>query len=122
MRPFAPALALTLLAATNLAAAADPKGDGGAARPFVHSLKPGGIAEECLRLEAGRSRRFDWTADGPVDFNIHFHQGDKVSYPVKVNGQRKASGRFTAPSGEDYCWMWSAKAHAKVTGVLGAQE
>lgn len=123
MRPFAIVLAIApaiaLLAAT---AGAAPKVDGGAARDFVHELKPGGIAEECVRLEAGRSRRFEWAADAPVDFNIHFHQGDKVTYPVKANGQRKGSGRFTARSGEDYCWMWSAKARAKVTGGLGADE
>jgi len=114
-----PALALALLAPAVLAAPADT---GGKAREFVHDLRPGAIAEECLRLEGGRSRAFEWTADGPVDFNIHFHQGDKVSYPVKLNAQRKGGGRFTANSGEDYCWMWTARVRAKVTGRLGPDE
>ena len=114
-----PALAFAPLAC---AAQAAPMNDGGKARDFSHALKPGGIAEECLRLEPGRSRAFEWTADGPVDFNIHFHQGDKVTYPVKLNGRRKGGGRFTAQAGEDYCWMWSAKAAVKVTGRLGPEE
>lgn len=114
--------ALLFAAFLPLAAPAAPMHDGGRARDFAHDLKPGGIAEECLRLEAGRSRSFTWSADGPVDFNIHFHQGDKVSYPVKANGRRKGGGRFTASAGEDYCWMWSAREAARVTGKLGPEE
>jgi len=112
------ACALLLLAPACLAASTS----GGEARTFEHTLQPGGIAEECLRLEAGKSRAFEWSADGPVDFNIHFHQGDNVTYPVKLNGQAKGGGRFTARAGEDYCWMWTAKRPTKVTGRLGAEE
>lgn len=118
MRPARPALSL----AFAWAFAASASATGGEARPFSHDLKPGAIAEECLRLEAGRARAFEWTSDAPVDFNIHYHRGDKVSYPVKVAGRSKGRGRFTAASTEDYCWMWSAKGAAKVTGRLGPQE
>ena len=114
--------ALLLAAFLPFAAPAAPMQDGGRARDFAHDLKPGGVAEECLRLEAGRSRSFSWSADGPVDFNIHFHHGDKVSYPVKANGRRKGGGKFTASAGEDYCWMWSTKEGARVTGQLGPEE
>jgi hypothetical protein len=96
--------------------------DAGKERPFEAQMKPGGIHEECVRLEAGRSRAFSWKSDGPVDFNIHFHRGDDVSYPVKLNGQTQGAGRFTAKSGEDYCWMWTATRPTRVTGTLGAQE
>ena len=85
------ALAFALLAPAALAAT---PGDGGKARSFTHDLKPGGVAEECLHLAAGKSRTFEWTADGPLDFNIHFHRGDDVTYPVKLNGQAKGTGRF----------------------------
>ncbi len=99
-----------------------PSGDDGKARSFTHELKPGGVAEECLRLAAGRSRSFEWTADGPLDFNIHFHHGDNVTYPVKLNGQAKGKGRFTAQAGEDYCWMWTARRPTRLTGTLGPEE
>ena len=115
MRP----LLLALL--PPVARAATPA-DGGKAREFAHDLKAGAVAEECLRLEAGRSRAFEWTSDVPVDFNIHFHKGDQVSYPVKADGQKKGRGRFTASAGEDYCWMWTARDAARVTGQLGAEE
>jgi hypothetical protein len=117
MRPFA-----ILLATLPLAVLAAPTSDAAGARPFTHEIKPGGIAEECLRLEAGRSRAFEWTADAPVDFNIHYHRGEQVTYPVKADKQRDGRGRFTAAQGADYCWMWSTKFPARVTGRIGPEE
>ena len=119
MRPSALALALALFCPAVPAAT---PGEAGKARDFAHDLKPGGVAEECIRLETGRSRRFEWTADGPLDFNIHYHKGDEVNYPVKLKGQWKGSGRFTAATGEDYCWMWSARGPTRFTGSLDAEE
>ena len=42
-------LALAFIAPAVLAASPD---DGGKARAFSHTLKPGGVAEECLRLDS----------------------------------------------------------------------
>jgi hypothetical protein len=53
-----------------------------------------------------------------VDFNIHYHRGDEVFYPVKRERMRGDGGTFTAKSGEDYCWMWTAKAAAKIEGRI----
>lgn len=104
------ALALAL-AAPALAA------EGGKPGPFTHALEPGKIAEDCLAMKAGQSREFEWTSDAPVDFNIHWHVGDKVEYPVKIDRHWKGRGRFTADRDQDYCWMWTAlKAKATVTG------
>ena len=93
-----------------------------AMRPFEHTLQPGAVAEECVRLEAGRSRAFEWTADGSLDFNIHFHRGKDVSYPVKLRNETKGKGKFTASSTQDYCWMWTARFPTKLTGTLGPEE
>jgi hypothetical protein len=112
-------LALALAAPPALAEA---PADAGKARDFDHTLKPGGVAEECLRLEAGKSRSFRWASNDPVDFNIHYHHGDKVTYPVKHARQTQGDGRFTAKTGEDYCWMWSTKHSARVTGTIGPEE
>ena len=51
-----------------------------------------------------------------------FHRGDNVTYPVKLNGQEKGRGRFTAKAGEDYCWMWTARRPTRLTGSLGPEE
>jgi hypothetical protein len=56
-----------------------------------------------------------------VDFNIHFHRGDEVIYPVRRERMRGDGGMFTAKTGEDYCWMWSAKAAVKIEGSIEAR-
>lgn len=108
------------LVAPAMPAAASP--EAGKARAFSHAMQPGAVAEECLRLEAGRSRAFEWQADGPLDFNIHYHEGDKVHTPLKANGRDRGKGRFTASSAQDYCWMWTAKRPTTLSGTLGAEQ
>jgi hypothetical protein len=81
-------------------------------------LEPGKLHEECLRLEAGEKRRYYWKSNVPLDFNIHYHRADKVFYPVKRERMRGDGGTFTAKSGEDYCWMWTAKTPAKIEGRI----
>jgi len=54
-----------------------------------------------------------------VDFNIHYHRGKDVFFPVKRNAMRGDGGTFTAKTAEDYCWMWTARdAPAKVEGRI----
>ena len=85
---------------------------------FAFELKPDKVHEECLRLEAGKGRRYEWSADAAVDFNIHYHRGDDVLFPVKQDASRGERGTFTAKTGEDYCWMWTAKDAVKVKGKI----
>ena len=91
-------------------------------RNFVLTLEPGKMHEECLRIEAGGKRRFHWKSDAPVDFNIHYHRQTEVFYPVKRDGMRTDGGTFLAKTGEDYCWMWTARDKAaKIEGRLEAK-
>jgi hypothetical protein len=81
-------------------------------------LEPGKVHEECQRVESGQKRRYYWKSSAPVDFNIHYHRGDDVFYPVKRERMRGDGGAFTAKSGEDYCWMWTTKALVKIEGRI----
>jgi len=89
------------------------------ARTFSHPVKPKGFAEECFALPAGASVGYAFEATGPVDFNIHFHRGSAVEYPVKVDQARQAEDRFTAASAEEYCLMWTNRTAQPVT-ISGA--
>ena len=111
-----PTLVAALLAAVA-AIAADKKGP----EPIsvAIDLQPKKVHEECTRLEAGQSRRWHWKSDAPVDFNIHYHRGEEVFYPIKRDGMRGDGGTFTARTGEDYCWMWTGRdAAAKIQGQI----
>jgi hypothetical protein len=85
------------------------------AKPFSHSIAPRKIGEECFKLAAGQSIAYAFESSSPVDFNIHFHKGDEVVYPVKSDQVAKAEDRFTAPSAEEFCLMWTNKTLEKVT-------
>ena len=67
------------------------------------------VFEHCAPLAAGEKRRWHWKANAAVDFNIHYHEGPEVFYPVKRDGMRGDGGTFTARSPQDYCWMWTAR-------------
>ena len=106
-------LALALLGAFATHAAEPSR------KPFEAHLEPGQSHEECEHLEAGDVRRWHWKADAAADFNIHFHEADKVRFAVKRSAMRGDGGTFTAKSAQDYCWMWTAKAaRVKVTGAI----
>ena len=108
-----PPLAVALLALA--AHAADTPGK----RALSFTLQPAKVHEECVRLEAGAKRRYHWKSDAPVDFNVHYHEGPEVFYPVKRDAMRGDGGTFTAKIAQDYCWMWTARnAAATVTGSI----
>jgi len=84
-------------------------------KAFTHSVRPRGLAEECFKLAGGQSIGYAFASSAPVDFNIHFHRGNDVVYPVKADGAQSAADRFTAPSTEEYCLMWTNRTLEMVT-------
>ena len=102
-RPLALLLTVALASATAVAAG-NPAAD-----KFAVTLEPGKIHEVCTPIADGEKRRYHWKADAPVDFNIHYHQGPEVFYPVKRDAMRGDGGTFAARSAQEYCWMWTAR-------------
>ena len=108
-------LALCAALACGSAIAADKAG-------FSVDLAAKKVHEECQRIEAGGKRKFHWKSSVPVDFNIHYHQGTEVFYPVKRDAMRGDGGTFTAKTAQEYCWMWTARdAAAKIEGSIATQ-
>ena len=98
-----------------LAAAAEST----SSQAFATTLAPGQSHEACAKLAQGDSRSYHWKSDAPVDFNIHYHDGDKVSMPVERKGMRGDGGTFKAKVPQDYCWMWTARDKpAKLSGAV----
>lgn len=76
------------------------------AGPYSFTLSGKAFDERCLELAAGESIRYRFRASAPVDFNIHYHRGKEVFFPVKQSAVREASSTFRAESADDYCLMW----------------
>lgn len=89
--------------------------------PFSLQIAPNSFEERCIKLAAGASMRYRFTATSAVDFNLHYHRGKDVLYPVKKSAVVKRVGRFRAKSEEVYCLMWENRTKA-VVGVSGTLE
>lgn len=84
-----------------------------AARKFV---------EICGPLSKDQTIAWSFKAEQPVNFNIHFHAGEEVTYPAKVEGASSASGQLKPVSDQDYCWMWSNKTDKPLDLTLTLQK
>jgi len=69
--------------------------------------------EECMHLDAGDRVEYVFESTEPVDFNIHYHEGNAVVMPIVREKTRTDAGVFASPVRQDYCLMWEA-------GVAGA--
>src|SRR5436190_9388967 len=105
-------LIIALLAAGPTLAAETKTSSSGDTHTFSATVNPGGVHEECVKLAKDESRRFEWAATAATDFNIHYHDGPEVFYPVKKDGVLKDKGTFSAKIAQEYCWMWTAKTPA----------
>jgi hypothetical protein len=78
---------------------------------FEHraEVAPGGVAEVCGKLARGTAVRWEFESAGPMDFNIHYHQGQKVVFPVQRAGAAKGAATLKVKLDQDYCWMWTNK-------------
>jgi hypothetical protein len=74
---------------------------------FRHEIKPGKLAEECRNLASDERVRYRFEASAAVPFNVHFHRGSTVEYPVKIDKTSDSASIFTASSAQDFCWMWT---------------
>lgn len=106
-----PLLALTVLLAAQPAAGQirEPPAS------MEASLSPGAFDELCFELGAGESMRYSFDADAPVDFNVHWHQGGVVSYPVRIVAVARLGSVFRSPKKEAYCLMWTNRSRTAVS-------
>ena len=79
--------------------------------PFAHEfrLPAGKFSEACGSLAKGAAVQWCFNSSEPVDFNIHYHEGKTVLYPVKQPSSTVAQGTLEVTVDQTYCWMWTNK-------------
>ena len=77
-----------------------------ALRRVAQTVEPGGIEEVCLPLRASEELSYRFTASGELMFSIHYHDGDRVYFPVPERATSKEESSFVAELNQDYCLMW----------------
>lgn len=71
------------------------------------SIDGGDVYEDCFELKAGQSMKYEFSADGELRFNLHWHTDSKsVKYEVKKVGVTSDKRTFASEQDEYYCLMW----------------
>ncbi len=70
------------------------------------SLAPLEFQELCLELAPRDKIRYDFQSDRPIEFNIHYHDGLRIRFPVKLTGITGHGDNFVAELDQTYCLMW----------------
>ena len=70
-------------------------------------VQPGKVHELCMSLEFGKRLTYAFKSRSAMNFNIHYHHGDEVTFPVEEHLTNEKSEIFTAQSDQDYCLMWT---------------
>lgn len=76
------------------------------ARSDTVTLAPYEFRELCLAMKDGDKIAVDFRADRPVDYDIHYHDGFTIRFPVRLKGVTTHGDRFVARSSRPYCLMW----------------
>ena len=100
-------LAATAAAASGAITDIQWSGDG----RFRHEarVQAGKFIELCGKLAQGSAVRWKFESSAPLDFNIHYHVGKDVVYPVRLTQVAAAEDALTVAAPQDYCWMWTNK-------------
>ena len=64
------------------------------------------IGEICPEMNAGQTLSFDFKSNNEVEFNLHYHEGEKVSYPIEPHKVESLKQSYKAPIKQTYCLMW----------------
>ena len=78
------------------------------------SLAAEKIEEPCFTMAMGDRLMYSFEADTGLDFNIHYHENDSVSFPVSVKNREKEEGEFFATGSRQYCMMWTNQTESAV--------
>ena len=90
-----------------------------AAKPVI--IKPGKIFEKCLSLSPPQKIEYSFESVAKLNFNLHYHRGEQVYYPVKLDLTNAESGLYEARAKETYCLMWENKTGADVELTYSAR-
>ena len=104
--------ACDMTTATNAGAAAPVPEAKTSAKPVA--IKSGKAYEKCMLLNAAQTLEYQFDASAKVNFNLHYHKGEAVYYPLKTDRTLGETGSYEAQVREEFCLMWENKTSADV--------
>lgn len=79
--------------------------DGSTERILI--LKPKQVHEEGIALERGQRAVYSTRASQPLQFNIHFHEGESVTYVRADAPTGETDATLTSNAKREYWFMWT---------------
>ena len=84
--------------------------------PLVHAfprhvdvvLQPGKTHEDCFALQPHQQVQYNFKLERPGKFNLHYHRGKEVFYPIRSESVLEQRGNYVAAVAQEYCLMWSS--------------
>lgn len=70
------------------------------------TVNPSKSHEECTEMMPRDVLVYSFKSSDQVDFNIHFHEGGNITYPVSKKSAGE-EGKFQAEKEQIYCIMWT---------------
>ena len=108
-------VALLLFATTARAEVVEIAWDVSGRFERVLDLAPAKFAEVCGRLTKGQSIAWSFKSGQPLNFNVHYHEGKNVVFPVKKDRTANLDAELQVGIDQDYCWMWENPGAAGTT-------
>ena len=71
------------------------------------NLRTGEVHESCHELDTGVKLSYSFQSSSAALFNIHYHQGKEIRYPVTEQMMISRNGALSADSMQTYCLMWT---------------
>ena len=78
------------------------------------NIQPGKFSEVCGKLKKGNLIRWQFDSSAPLEFNIHYHEGNNVVFPYKMSAIKSGEEELLISLDQDYCWMWTNKSKEEV--------
>ena len=68
--------------------------------PKSATLKPNKIVEKCMSLVPPQKIEYRFESSAKLNFNLHYHKGEQVYYPVKLDRTNGESGLYEVKAKE----------------------
>jgi len=72
-------------------------------------LMAGQTHETCMKISSKENLSYQFSSTQQVDFDIHYHDGEKVQYSLPITALKFAKSTFSPKSSRPYCLMWNNK-------------
>ena len=119
----APVLALALLATSSgaMAEIIDVAWSASGQYERTVGVAAGNLVEVCDKLPAGTKVGWKFEASSALDFDIHYHVGKEVTFPIKLSAVSRAQDTLDTRIEQVYCWTWRNKSSAAATVTVSLQ-